>query len=90
MSVVHAQGLLTLAYRPLLDPLPVHDAWYWLLIPMAFFLSLGWKAVRVGDTRRLLRETLAMTVLIVCSIIGLGAGFYLLIEFVLPAFAPRV
>jgi hypothetical protein len=86
MSPAH---LLTLAYRPFLDPIAVHSHWYLLLPPMALFMSLAYKAVRVHDLSRLPREVVAMTIQIVVAMIALGAAFYLFIEFLLPVIAPR-
>lgn len=85
----HSTGPLLLALRPFLDPIAIHAHWYLLLPPMAFFMSLAYKAVRVHDLRRLPREVVAMTIQVILGIIALGAAFYLFIEFLLPVIAPR-
>ena len=81
--------MLTLAYRPFLDPLDVHDYWYMLLIPVAFLVSLTYKGVRVDDLKHLPRQTIAMTLQVIVGIVLLGALVYVVIEHLLPVIAPR-
>jgi uncharacterized membrane protein YhaH (DUF805 family) len=75
-------------WRPFLDPVIIHDSWYLLIIPMAFLMSMAYKAVRCHDMRRYWRAVIAMTIQVVLGMIALGAGFWMLIEFVLPRIAP--
>lgn len=75
-------------WRPFLDPVIIHDAWYLLIIPMALLMSMAYKAVRCHDMRRYWRAVIAMTIQVVLGMIALGAGFWILIEFVLPRIAP--
>ena len=75
-------------YRPFLDPVDIRDSWFLLLIPMAFLISLAYKAVRCHDMRRYWRAVIAMTLQVIFGMIALGAGFYVLIESVLPRVAP--
>ncbi len=76
------------SYRPFLDPVDIRDSWFLLLIPMAFLISLAYKAVRCHDMRRYWRAVMAMTLQVIFGMIALGAGFYVLIEYVLPRVAP--
>ncbi|MEM8834291.1 MAG: hypothetical protein AAGD00_00590 [Planctomycetota bacterium] len=71
-----------LAYTPFLDPLPLHDWWWWTIIPMAFGVSVAYKAVRLADLRDFWRQALVMTVQIVGTLIGLAAGAFVLIELI--------
>lgn len=80
---------LFLAYRPFIDPIDAHKWWFVLLLPMAFFLSLAYKSVRVADLRDLLRNTLVMSVQITLAMIGLGFAFYMFVQFVLPHIVPK-
>lgn len=73
-----------LAYRPFLDPVDIHGAWYLLLIPMSLLISMAYRAVRIPDMKNYGRAVFTMTVQIVLGMIGLGLGTYLLVEFVLP------
>lgn len=78
-----------LAWRPFLDPLPMgHAASYLLLIPMALFVSMAYRAVRLPTMREYPKLVLIMTVQIIAAIIAIGVGLYLLVELVLPLIAP--
>jgi hypothetical protein len=63
-------------YRPFIDPLTLHDWWYWLLIPMALGIALVYKAVRLPSLERYWRHVAVMTVQIVMGMILLGAASY--------------
>ena len=83
---------LILAYRPFIDPIDelfdAHRWWFFFLLPMAFLISLAYKAVRVADFRDYWRLVLGMTVQIVVAIIALGAASFLVIEFLIPRIVP--
>ncbi|GDX98211.1 hypothetical protein LBMAG48_06150 [Phycisphaerae bacterium] len=81
--------LLTLASRPFIDPIELHTQWYLLLIPMAFFASLAYKAVRVWDVKTLPRQVLAMTLQVILAMAGLGLAVYIFVEVALPLIAPK-
>ena len=38
--------MITLAYTPFIDALPLHDGWYLLIVPMTIFLAIGYKIGR--------------------------------------------
>lgn len=78
-----------LAYRPFIDPINAHSWWFLLLIPLALLVSLAYKSVRVYDLRDLPRHTLVMAAQIVIAMIGLGFGFYLFVQFVVPHIVPK-
>lgn len=66
-------------YRPFIDPLTIHDMWYWLLIPMALGIALVYKAVRLPTLERYWRHVLIMGTQIVLGMILLGAASYLVV-----------
>lgn len=76
-------------YRPFIDPINAHSWWFLLLLPMAFFVSLAYKSVRVADLSHLLKNTLVMSVQIILAMIGLGFAFYMFVQYVLPHIVPR-
>lgn len=78
---------LLLAWRPLLDPIDAHAWWFLLIFPVAFLLSLSWKAIRVDNIRRLWRSVLVMTVQTVLVLLGLGLAAFLGLTVVLPILA---
>lgn len=77
-----------LAYRPLIDPLDLHQVWFLLLAPLALLISMAYKAVRVEDMRRFWPATLWMTAQILVGMVSLGAAFYVVIEWLVPIIAP--
>ncbi|MCL4220171.1 MAG: hypothetical protein KJZ65_02255 [Phycisphaerales bacterium] len=81
-------NFLTLAWRPFLDPLNLDQVWYVLLIPMSFFLAMGYKAVRTVDMDKYWPQVAIFTFQLTIGLIGLGAGFYVLVRILLPALAP--
>jgi len=79
----------TLAWRPFLDPLPIEDGWFGLLLPLALLISIGYKAVRVGDMRRYWREVAIMTVQVILAMILLWIAAWLLIFRIVPLILPQ-
>lgn len=77
-----------LAYRPLIDPLDLHDVWFLLLIPLALLISIAYKAVRVDDMRTFWPAALWMTAQIIVGMVALGTAFYVVIEWLVPIIAP--
>lgn len=77
----------TLAYTPFIDPINIHQYWYLLLLPVAFFVSLAYKACRVEPLSDLAKEVAVMTVQIVIVMILLGVASFLFVERVLPMIA---
>lgn len=75
-----------LPWRPFLDPIDLHNSWYWLLIPMAFGISVVYKAVRMQTLDRYWLQVLNLTVQIVFGMVLLGAATYLVVM----VFAPYV
>ncbi|MGE3109138.1 MAG: hypothetical protein AB7G11_17325 [Phycisphaerales bacterium] len=71
--------MMLLAWRPFLDPLNVHDSWWWFLIPMAFGISVVYKAARMPSLDRYWRAVLAMTVQIIVGMILLALASYLFV-----------
>lgn len=82
-------GPTLLAFRPFLDPLPLDDVWFLLVVPLSLGVAIVYRAVRAADQRAFYRSVLIMTAQTVAAMIALGAGFFTLVEFVLPLVAPR-
>lgn len=88
--------LLTLAslpYRPFIDPLdiglPALREWsFLLLIPVAFLVSLTYRAVRNGPTERFWKSVFVMTAQITLAIVGLSLAAHLFVQVLLPVLAP--
>lgn len=72
------------AYRPFIDPLPAHDLWWAMLLPIALFVSMVYKAVRVRSMDTYWRQVGAMTVQTVVGMVMLALGVYLFVEWLAP------
>lgn len=54
-------SLATLAYRPFLEPLPMHDHWLLLMPPLALAIALVYKTIKIDDLNQLPRQALVLT-----------------------------
>ena len=76
---------LTIAWRPFLDPLPAAGPVWWLLIlPLAFGISVIYKAIRVPSLETYWKQVLLMTGQIVLTMAAIAVGLHLFVELVLP------
>lgn len=65
--------LATFAYIPFVNPINLfHEWWYLLLVPLAFGISVIYKAVRLPALEQYWRQVLVMTLQIVLGMIGLA------------------
>lgn len=81
--------LLPLAYRPFLDPIDLHQHWYVLLLPLALFMSIAYKSVRVSEMRHLPRAAAVMTIQVCFWMAVLGLAGYLFVQHLAPLIAPK-
>jgi len=80
-----SHGVLLLAYLPFLEPLPgVQRWWMLLLVPLAFGISVIYKALRMPSLDAFWRSVGVMTVQIVLGMAGLAIGFLVLVQVVVP------
>jgi hypothetical protein len=80
-----APAILTLAWRPLLDPLSLDmSPWFWLvmIVPLAAAIAVVYKTLKLEDLRRLPVEATRLTVLIVAAMALAGAMLWALTELV--------
>jgi hypothetical protein len=77
--------MMALAYIPFVQPLnAVQDWWYVLLVPLAFGISIIYKAVRLQSLDQFWRQVLTMTVQIVLAMIGLAVCLVVLVQLIIP------
>ena len=69
-----------LAWRPFLDPLNIHDHWWWTLPALALGISIAYRAVRVHSFEGYWKRVLVMTIQIVGGMVLLSALVYLIVE----------
>lgn len=65
-----AMNLPCLAYIPFLYPLPVWDAWPWLLLPLVLAVSIVYKSIKCRTMRQVPRETLVIFVWILIGMLS--------------------
>ena len=74
-----------LAWKPLLQPAPGVERWWWLLvIPTAVGVSLAYKSTRTRELANLPREVVRMSVQIILAMVGIALFLYLLVIVLLP------
>lgn len=75
-------------YRPFIDPIDVlidiQPFWFLLVIPLCFFISMAWKAVRVPDLSTYLRQVVLMTAQSLILLLGLWVLALLVVMYVMP------
>lgn len=76
---------ITLAWIPLFDPINFFQDWWFLLaVPMAFLVSMIYKAMRVRLLYIYWRQVIFLTIQILMGMTGLMLSLYVLIEWVVP------
>jgi hypothetical protein len=80
---------LTLAWRPFLDPLNLHEYWWAFLLPLSLGIAVSYKAVRLREIGPAYWRAVAiMTAQIVLAMIMLGVAMFLLLEYIIPMIIP--
>ncbi|MBL8746488.1 MAG: hypothetical protein JNK58_09055 [Phycisphaerae bacterium] len=77
-----SQAAATHTYRPFVDPLDLHNLWWWTLIPLALGISMAYKAVRLQDLSKYWQQSLLMTGQVVGGMIGLAVAAYIIVELI--------
>jgi len=74
-----------LAYIPFLDPISVfHDWWFLLLIPLAFGISVIYKAMRMPNLDGIWRQVAVMSTQIVLAMIAGAILLTIFIRLIIP------
>ena len=80
--------MITLAYTPFIDALPLHEAWFLLIVPMTIFLAIGYKAVRCSNMKHYTKEVVIFIVQILGVMALLAIGFTIFVNVLVPMIAP--
>ena len=76
------QVISLLAYsRPFLQPLPVWNIWYLLLLPLCAAVSIVYKSVKCADMSEVPREALNIFLWILAAFVGAGAALAVVVHF---------
>jgi len=74
-----------LAWTPFLEPMnAMQPLWYVFLLPMAFGISVVYRALRESTYTTYWRSVLMMTGQIVFGISAIAVGFGIFVQFVIP------
>lgn len=74
-----------LAWTPFLEPMnALQSWWYLLLIPLAFGISMIYKALRLNKLDRFWPQVALMTTQVVLAMAGLAIGLAFVIEVLIP------
>jgi len=76
--------IYTIAHRFFVDPIDAHTWWWALLVPLAVFISIAYKAVRLNSMAHYWREVGIMTVQILLGLMGLGLLSLVVVEVLVP------
>ncbi len=81
----HQPVIRMAAWIPLLDPIAFfHDWWYLLIVPLAFGISVIYRALKLPSLDHYWRAVLTMTVQIVVVMAALAIGLVLWVQVVNP------
>jgi hypothetical protein len=56
-----------LSYTPFVDPMPIHDWWFWLLLPLCLLFSVVYKSVKCEHVSQIPRAALSITLVILAG-----------------------
>jgi hypothetical protein len=71
-----------LAYRPFLSPLPVWDAWPFLLLPLSAAVAVVYKSIKCESMRDVPRQALSISMWIIGGMAAAAAALAVLVQFV--------
>jgi hypothetical protein len=69
---VLAQGAY--AYRPFLDPAPVWNVWYVLLVPLCAGIAVVWKSIKCESVGKVPGQAAGLLFWILATMVIAGAG----------------
>ena len=79
-----------IAYTPFLDPIrELQDWWYLLLFPLAFGISMVYKALRCTNLKTYWHNVFVMTAQIVAAMIALAIGLIFIVQVLVPLIPVR-
>ena len=74
-----------LAWTPFLQPAPGVPNWWWaLVLPLAFLMSMTWRAIRETDMSRYWPSVLRMSAQIVLGMVALFVALAVVVRVVVP------
>jgi hypothetical protein len=74
--------VILLAYRPFLDPLPVWNYWFLLILPLCAAVTIVYKSIKCRSMSEVPREALHILVLILLGFVASGVALWGLIKLI--------
>lgn len=65
-------------YRPFHEPLPLHDYWLLLMLPMVVAISVVYKAIKLEDLSQLPRQAAVLATQIIFFLVLAASGLWLI------------
>jgi hypothetical protein len=69
-------------YHPFLDPLPVWNVWYLLLVPLCAGVSIVWKSIKCESMRKVPSQSAGLLFWILLTMILAAAGLAALVRLI--------
>lgn len=69
-----------LAFTPFMQPLPVWDYWYLLLVPLCAGVAVVYKAIKAHEVRRIPWEATIITLWILCGMVGAAIALAVVVQ----------
>jgi hypothetical protein len=74
--------VILLAYRPFLDPLPVWDYWFLLILPLCAAVTIVYKSIKCRSMSQVPGEAAHILILILLGFAASGAALWGLIKLI--------
>lgn len=71
-----------LAWTPFVQPLPVWDYWYLLVLPLCAGLAIVYKSIKCDSMRRVPREAAVIFGTIVLGLVAAALAFWVMVRLV--------
>ncbi|MEX0654956.1 MAG: hypothetical protein WD534_09680 [Phycisphaeraceae bacterium] len=80
MTTLLATWANLIAWRPLLDPVPVDGVWPMLLLPLAVAIAIVYKTIKLDDLARLPRQAALLSAQIIVFMAAAAAIIWVVVE----------
>ncbi|MEX0744550.1 MAG: hypothetical protein WD118_03015 [Phycisphaeraceae bacterium] len=75
-----ASPLASVAWVPLIEPMPIESFWQALLVPLAVAIAVVYKTIKIEDLRQLPRQAMVLTSQIVVLMALAAIVIWVLVE----------
>ncbi|MFA9479379.1 hypothetical protein ACERK3_13900 [Phycisphaerales bacterium AB-hyl4] len=79
-ALLHSLTPALLAWRPLLDPLPIDNVWMILLLPLSVGVAIVYKTIKLNDMATLPRQAAVLSAQIIVFMLLAAAIIWVVVE----------